>query len=172
MCDVLSIAVFCSKSIERFPCMASKFFFKPFVTTPVALVIAGIIIHFMFHSHCIYMHKLLYFIFFSASFVMKFLSVGIATSISMHVFSLLFLIIISGLFSVTSLSVCNPWFDNTVTYCSHTGVWVYACVCTRHLSVVLIPRLCIVSNANVHKHCVSLRTHSSSRWSIWILGGQ
>ena len=35
------------------------------------------------------------------------LSAGIATSISVHVFSFLFLIIISGLFAVTSLSVCT-----------------------------------------------------------------
>jgi len=45
----------------------------------------------------------LYFNFFSASFCTTFLSAGIATSISVHVFSFLFLIIISGLFVVTSL---------------------------------------------------------------------
>jgi hypothetical protein len=39
----------------------------------------------------------LYFSFFSASFCTTFLSAGIATSISLHVFSFLFLIIISGL---------------------------------------------------------------------------
>jgi hypothetical protein len=47
----------------------------------------------------------LYFNFFSASFYTTYLSAGIATSISVHVFSLWFLIIISGLFAVTSLSV-------------------------------------------------------------------
>ena len=103
----------------------------------------------MFHSHCISVHKLLYCSFFSASFCMKFLSVSIATSISMHVFSLLFLIIISALFAVISLPVCTHWFYNTVTYCSHTGVGVCVLVC--HLSVILILRLCIVSNANVLK---------------------
>jgi hypothetical protein len=36
---------------------------------------------------------------------MTFLSAGIATFISMHVFSFLLLIIISGLFAVTSLAV-------------------------------------------------------------------
>jgi hypothetical protein len=44
MCDVPTIAVFCSESIERFPGTASKFFLKLLVTTPVALMITGIII--------------------------------------------------------------------------------------------------------------------------------
>ena len=107
MCDVPSIAVFCCKSIECFPCMDYRFFFKSFVTTLVSPIVTGTIIYFMFHSHCISIHKLLYCSFFSASFCMKFLSMGIATSISMHVFSLLFLSIISGLFAVISLSVCT-----------------------------------------------------------------
>jgi hypothetical protein len=38
----------------------------------------------------------------------------------------LFLIIISGLFAVTSVSVCTPWFHNTVTSsCSHTSLGVF-----------------------------------------------
>jgi hypothetical protein len=45
----------------------------------------------------------LYFSFFSASFCMTFLAAGIATSVSMHVFSFLLLITVSGL--LTSLSV-------------------------------------------------------------------
>ena len=75
------------------------------VTIPVALVITGIIVHFRFHIRCISIHKLLYFNLFSASFCTTFLSAGIATSISVHYFSFLFLIIISGLFAVTSLCV-------------------------------------------------------------------
>ena len=106
MCDVPSIAVFCSESIECFPCRASKFFLRLLVTIPVAVVITGIIAHFRFHIRCISIHELLYFNFFSASFCTTFLSAGIATSISVHVFSFLSLIIISGLFAVTSLSVC------------------------------------------------------------------
>ena len=73
MCDVPSIAVFCNESIECF---------------------TGIIVHFRFHIRCISVNKLLYFNFFSASFCTTFLSAGIATSISVHVFSVLFLIII------------------------------------------------------------------------------
>ena len=94
MCDVPSIAVFCSESIECFPGIVSKFFFILLVTIPVAPVITGTIVHFRFHIRCISIHKLLYFNFFSASFCTTFLSAGIATSISVHVFSLLFLIIL------------------------------------------------------------------------------
>ena len=34
MCDVPIIAVFCSESVERFPSMTCKTFFKPFVAIP------------------------------------------------------------------------------------------------------------------------------------------
>jgi len=105
MCDVPSIAVFCSESIECFPGIASKIFLKLLVTIPVAPIITGIIVHFMFHIRCISIPKLLYLNFFSAYFCTTFLSAGIATSVSAHVFSFLFLIIISGLFAVTSLII-------------------------------------------------------------------
>ena len=101
MCDVPSIAVICSESIEWFPGIVSKFFFKLLVTIPVASIITGTTVHFRFHIRFISIHKLLYFNFFSASFCTTFLSAGFATSISVHVFSFLFLIIISGLFAVT-----------------------------------------------------------------------
>ena len=64
MCDVPSIAVFCSESIECFPGTASKFFLKLLVTIPVAPIITGKIVHFRFHIRCISIHKLLYFNFF------------------------------------------------------------------------------------------------------------
>jgi hypothetical protein len=67
----------------------------------------------------------LYFRFFSASFCTTFLSAGIATFISTHVFSFLLLITIFGLFVVTSLSVCTAWFHDTITSCcSHIGLGV------------------------------------------------
>jgi hypothetical protein len=122
--------------------MISKFFFKPFVTILVAPVITGIMIHFMFHIRCISIPKLLYFILFPAYFCVIFLSAGIATSISMHIFSFLFLVIISGRFAVTSLSVRTPWFRNSVTSsCSHTGcvcVCVCVCVCTIIIIIIII----------------------------------
>ena len=105
MCDVPSIAAFCSESIECFPGTVSKFFFKLLVTIPVAPIITGTIVHFRFHIRCISIDKLLYFNYFSATLCTIFLSVGIATSISVDVFSFLFLIIIAGLFAATSLYV-------------------------------------------------------------------
>ena len=104
MCDVPSIAVFCSESIERFPGTVSISFLKLHVTIPVAPNYYRYNRTFQFP---ISIYKLLYFNFFSASFCTTFQSAGIATSISVHVFSFLFLIIISGLFAVTSLSVCT-----------------------------------------------------------------
>ena len=44
MCDVPSIAVFCSESIDFFPGTASKLFLKFLVNIPVAPIITGIII--------------------------------------------------------------------------------------------------------------------------------
>ena len=74
----------------------------PNFTIPVAPIITGTIVHFRFHIRCISIHKLLHFNFFSASFCTTFLSAGIATSISVHVFSFLFLIIIAGLLASSS----------------------------------------------------------------------
>jgi len=53
MCDVPSIAVFCSESIECSPGTVSKFFLKLLVTIPVAPIITGTIVHFRFHIRCI-----------------------------------------------------------------------------------------------------------------------
>ena len=60
MREVPSIAVFCSKSIERFSGTASKFFLKPFATILVAQISSGIILHFGLNRRFIYIHKLLY----------------------------------------------------------------------------------------------------------------
>jgi hypothetical protein len=43
-----------------------RFFLKRFLTTPVAPIVTGIMLHFRFHIRCISIHKLLYFNFFSA----------------------------------------------------------------------------------------------------------
>jgi hypothetical protein len=49
MCDIPSIAVFCSESIDCFPGTLSKFFLKFLVTIPAAQIITCIIVHFRFH---------------------------------------------------------------------------------------------------------------------------
>jgi hypothetical protein len=134
MCDLSNIAVVCSEHIECFTAMASKFFFKPFVTIPVAPIITGIIIYLMFHIRRIAIRLIFYFLL--CFLLLTFLSAGIATSITYMLF--LLLITISGLFAVTSLSVFTPRFHNTATsLCSLTGFAV--CVCVHNLSVVSMP---------------------------------
>ena len=81
------------------------FSLNPLVTILVAPSVTGIIISFMFHIRCVSLRKLLYYFLF-CFLCMTFLSADIATSISMHALSFSFLIIIIGLFSVASLSVC------------------------------------------------------------------
>ena len=99
----------------------------------------------VWYIRCISIHKFLYFNFFSASFCTTFLSAGIATSISVHVFSFVFLIIISDLFAVTSLSVRTAWFHNTVTSpFSYTGLGM----CVYHLSVVSMPKILHIEQCN------------------------
>jgi len=61
MCDVPSIAVFCSESIECFPGTASKFFLKLLVTIPLAPVVTGIIVHFRFHINLYYYYYYYYY---------------------------------------------------------------------------------------------------------------
>ena len=87
MCDVPSIAVFCSESIECFPGTVSKFFFKLLVTIPVAPIITGTIEYFRFHIRCISIHKLLYFNFFSASLLLLLLLRNSNGYVSVHVTS-------------------------------------------------------------------------------------
>jgi hypothetical protein len=55
--------------MECFHGTASKFFLKLLVTIPVDPIITGIIVHFRFHIRYISIYKLLYFNFFSASFI-------------------------------------------------------------------------------------------------------
>ena len=62
----------------------------------------------------------------------------------------MFLIIISGLFAVTSLSVCTAWFHNTVTSASsHTG-----------LGIIIIIIIIIISNIPGKHEIKELRKNS------------
>jgi hypothetical protein len=49
MCDVPSMAVFCTESIECCPGIVSRYFCKLLLTIPVAPMITGMTKHFMFH---------------------------------------------------------------------------------------------------------------------------
>jgi hypothetical protein len=48
------------------------------------------------------------------------------------------LIIVSGLFAITSLSVCTSWFHKSHLR-FHILAWVCVCACACHFSVVSIP---------------------------------
>jgi hypothetical protein len=105
MCDVPSIAVCCSESIECFPGIASRFFLELFVTIPVAPIITGIIVHLMFHVRCISIHKLLYFNFFPLPFAQNWS------------YLLLLLLLLSLLSSSSTFLTLQQfsWFSNQYT---------------------------------------------------------
>jgi hypothetical protein len=54
MCDVPSTAVLCGESYLCFLGMASRFFFELFFTIPVAPVITGKIIQFIYYTQSLY----------------------------------------------------------------------------------------------------------------------
>ena len=122
MCDVPSIAVFCSESTDCFPGTAFTFFLKLLVTIPVARIITGIIAHFRFVVS-LYINSCI-FNFFSASFCTTVLSAGIATSITVHVFSFLFLIIISSLFALIIIIIITSEPGNCSRCSDLSKVWI------------------------------------------------
>ena len=77
-------------------------------------VITGITFTFTFHMRCISIVRSLYFKIFSACFLFTFLSAGIATSIDMHVPSLLSGIMLSGLLIryFCQLALFVPYYGN------------------------------------------------------------
>jgi len=79
MCDVPSTAS--TESFDWFPGIVSRYFFSPLVTIPVAPIIAGMTMHFIFHIRQIFVLGFLYLHLFSASFCITFLSNGIASCI-------------------------------------------------------------------------------------------
>ena len=76
----------------------------------VIRIVTAIMINLMFLIRPISVYKLSYFSLLSVSFCVTFLSTGFDTSVGTHVVSFLFLIGISGLFAITPLTVCTPWF--------------------------------------------------------------
>ena len=132
LCDIPSIAVFCSEFIESFPGTVSTFSFKLLVTIPVDPIITGTIVHFRFHIRCTSLNKLLYFNFFSTSFCTTFLSAGIATSISVHVFFLLlYLVYLIKLLCLCVLLDYYYYCNYCFRYHSYGG---YVQFCTCHKS--------------------------------------
>ena len=104
MCAVPSMAVFCSSLTSCFPGMLLTYFLHDSEIVPVAPIITGITFVFTFHMRCISVVRSLYCRIFSASFLIKFLSPEIATSINIYVpFSLLRIImLLLWLFCISS----------------------------------------------------------------------
>ena len=107
MCAVPNMAVFCSSLTSWFPGMSLTHFLNDLEVVPVARIITGITLVFTFHMCCMSIVRSLYFKIFSASFLITFLSPGIATSINMHVLFSLTRIVMSGLLLGIVLSVCT-----------------------------------------------------------------
>jgi len=107
MCAVPNMTVFCSSLASWFPGISLMYFLNDLEMVPVSPIITGITLIFIFHMHCVSIVRSLYFKIFSASFLITFLSPGIATSINMHVLFSLSQIIMSGLLLGTGLSVCT-----------------------------------------------------------------
>ena len=84
MSAVPNMAVFCSSLTSCFPGMLLTYFLNDIEIVPVA-PITGITFVFTFHMRCISIVRSLYFRIFSASFLITFLSLEIATSINIHV---------------------------------------------------------------------------------------
>jgi hypothetical protein len=85
--------------------MTLKPLFKPFVTNPLAPIIAGMIIHFMLHIRCVSLLKYLCLGFFYATLCLTLLSGGIATLSTCRFccFQLLYLAYFSNVLCVFSL---------------------------------------------------------------------
>ena len=109
------MAVFCSSLTSWFPGMSLTYFLIDLEMVPIAPVITGITLVFTFHMRCISIVRFLYLKIFSVSFLITFLSPGIATSINMYVLFSLSRIIMSGLLLGLVLSVCICWFHSIVT---------------------------------------------------------
>ena len=117
-CAVPCMAVFCSSLILCFPGMLLRYCLSDFEMVPVAPFITSIIFAFTFPMHLISVMRSSYFTIYSASFLITFLSPGIATSINMHVPFLLSWIMMSTVLLGIVLSVCSCWFCNMVTLLS------------------------------------------------------
>jgi hypothetical protein len=95
------------------------------VFVPVAPMTTDITKHSMFHIRWISMHKCLYVIYFPLLYVLRSYLIALIHLSVCKFFLFLLLIIISGPFAKTSLSVCTPCFHNTVIFVysySHTGL--------------------------------------------------
>jgi hypothetical protein len=84
MWAVPNVAVFCSSLTSWFPDMLLTYFLNDFEMVAVAPIISGITFVFTFHVRCVSIVRSLCFRFFSAYFLITFLSPEIAAFINVH----------------------------------------------------------------------------------------
>jgi hypothetical protein len=168
MCDVPSITVICSASIECFPGIASRGFFpQAFRYYSSGCNYNWYNRTFQFHIRCISITKRMYFNFFSfcTTFRVRVLPHLSLYIVSLFCFKLLYLAYLLNFSVCVCCSIPQHWHLPV-----HTLAWAW--VCTICLSFQCL-RGCILSYANVHKlYRVSLSIHASPRWVILRLGGQ
>ena len=111
------------------------YFSMPFLTTPSAPMTTCTVIVFNLHIFVISISRSLYLDNVSATFTDVFRSKRIVISISMHVFSCLCLIIMSGLLALIVLSVCTCISQRMVTFSFSVTVSGW---CSYHLSFALM----------------------------------
>ena len=123
---------FCSSLISCFPPMLLRYCLSDFEMVPFAPLITVITFAFTFHMRWVSFMRSLYLRIFSSSFLITFVSPGIATSSNTHFPFLLSRIMMSGLLLGIVLSVCTCWFRNAVPLTTwlvltHFGTWSYQC---------------------------------------------
>ena len=106
MCAVPNMAVFWSSLTSCFRGLLLTYFLNDFEIVAVTPIITDITFVFTFQLRSISIVMSLYFIIFSASFIITFLSPEIAATINIHVPFSLSRIIMSGLLLGIVLSVC------------------------------------------------------------------
>ena len=135
MCADPNRAIFCNSVTLTFPGILSICFSMPFLTTPSALMTTGTIYVFIPYIFLISISKYLYLESFSATLTDVFRSDRTAISISIHVFSCLSLMMMSGLLALIVLSVRTCISQSIVTFSFSVTVSGW---CLNHLLVVLM----------------------------------
>ena len=136
MCAVPNSAVFCTTHIEIFGANSFRKSFSPLLTVPNAPITIGIVVTLRRFQHfCTSISKSLYFVSFSASFLIILLHTGIDTSINVHTLSFVSCIVISGRL--------HPTFFPVKIALSHITMMLLCCVTSsgicfiQHLSTFI-----------------------------------
>ena len=135
MCADPNKAIFCNPVMSIFPEILLISFSISFLTTHRAPMTTGTMCVFIPHILVIFIFKSLYLESFSATLTDVFRSDGTAISMSIHVFSRLSLMMMSGLLALIVLSVCTCISQSFVAFSFSVTVSGW---CSYHLVVVLM----------------------------------